>query len=62
MSYHEARECFKENNQLFISPDTDPKGWNANNGLLNLVDAVESDLSQIQSLLGQILQELQRQR
>ena len=62
MSYHDAREALKENSSLFISAQENPKEWNTNAAMLNLVDALENDLSRIHALLREILHELQRLR
>jgi hypothetical protein len=60
MSYHVAETCFVENANMVGEPMNDPQTYNLNNGLANLSDAINSDLSQIKTLLNQILIALQR--
>ncbi len=59
MSYQGARNNFEENTQL-LDTATDPEEWNLNHGLLNLTNAIEQDMAQIQQTLRAILDALQR--
>jgi hypothetical protein len=53
-SYQMALKAFEENKARIGDPDNDPDAWNMNTGLANLVGAVESELSEIKTLLQQI--------
>lgn len=54
MSYHQAIKCFTENKALINPPTQDALQWNLANGLLNLVAAIQSDLSAIDTRLQSI--------
>jgi len=60
MSYQSAKNCFNENVALFANPQTNPEKYNLYDGLSNLTQAMENDLSAIKDLLEQILFELRR--
>lgn len=64
MSYYEARNCLNENLQLLGRPQNRDESmiWNLSSALNHLCRALESDLGQIQALLGQIAQALQHRR
>ncbi len=58
--YQHAKNFFNENCDTYQTAESDPAGYNLNAGLLQLVDAVESDLDDIQDRLRQIAQSLQQ--
>jgi hypothetical protein len=60
MSYAKARECFSENKAL-SSTVTEPKEYNVNLGLLELTEAIQSDLSAMKESLRQIATAIERQ-
>jgi hypothetical protein len=62
MHYDGAKKCFVENRNLVgIQPMNDPQNWNLNNGLNQFVEAVQSDLAQVNYKLDRILRALQQQ-
>ncbi len=60
MSYRKAKQCFSENKGA-SSTKTQPKDYNLNLGLLELTEALASDMAAIRSLLEQIVTALRNQ-
>ncbi len=58
--YQLAKNFFNENCNTYQTAELDPAGYNLNAGLVQLANAVESDLDDIQQLLRQIAQSLQQ--
>lgn len=59
-----AKKFFIENTRL-ISPQTDPKSWNLNSGLLAMAKEIEqltSDLRRVQQELHQVSHRVQHLR
>jgi hypothetical protein len=55
MSYQSARKNFAENIQLIgPQPMDDPLNWNLNNGLINLTNAIQQDLAEMNQRLKQV--------
>ena len=55
-----AKDCFEENCAL-IDQTQDPVGWNLNNGLFNLANAIaglENDLRSLSHEVGNLEQDL----
>jgi len=48
-----AKECFEENCG-FIDSNQDPVGWNLNNGLANLAQAITGIENQLNSLFRKV--------
>lgn len=57
MYYDTAMKCFKENIQLFANPNNNPEKFNLYNGLANLSEGLEHDMSNINNQI-QYLQQL----
>jgi hypothetical protein len=60
MSYHMAKQCFTEARNMVGEPTSDPQTYNLHQGLLNLTDELETDISTINRKLDLILAALQR--
>ena len=60
MSYQKAKACFSENKNN-SSTKTQPKDYNLNLGLLQLAEAIHSDLAQIKALLERLVMAVRSQ-
>lgn len=63
MDYYTARKCFAENIQLFGNPQEAPEKFNLYNGLVNLAEAIEHDMSNIKDqiqYLHNLIQNIRR--
>ncbi len=59
MSFVKAKQAFRENGQVYLSTN-DGHLWNTNAGLLNLCEALESELDDVRRKFRELEQKLQR--
>ena len=58
MSFSKAKKAFKENGQRYLS-SKDGAAWNTNAGLLNLCEALESEIGGLHSSILDLQQRMQ---
>jgi hypothetical protein len=62
MSYEKASQCFQDNLKMIPRPMEHPQEWNLNTGLVQLTEAIQADLAQVQSMLVSILRALEKSK
>ena len=62
MSYTIAKQCFAEARDMVGKPMNDPNTFNLHQGLLNLTDQIQSDMTAIKHQLRTIEQILKQLR
>ncbi len=58
MSFYKAKKAFKENTARLISPHLDPATYNVNVGLYQLVQVLESEISDLHAEIAHVSQQV----